>query len=213
MLKFNDRPDWKEIRIKDVKDSYFVPHEAHHGVCVDVGGNVGAFSLVHSIHFNKIIAFEPSTESIHEYIKNTGHLDNVKVFRYAVGKQTGEYLKLKQWKLRDRKESGNASTIDCEDWDDSEFEEVMSISLETIFDIFQLDRINFLKCDCEGGEYDFLMNKDLSKIDYLSIEIHKQLGEKTNELRCYIETYFDVIEEKISGGIGQYIATYQNKRL
>jgi FkbM family methyltransferase len=210
-LKFNDRPEWKEIRLKDVQESYFVPCEAYHGTCIDVGGNIGAFSLVHSEHFHRIIAFEPATETIHKYISNTGHLKNVTAYRYAVSDKTGKYLKLKQWTQRERKESGNASVLDNPDWSDEEIEEVMSISLEDIFSIWRLERINYLKCDCEGGEYDFLMNKDLSKIDYLSIEIHKQLGEKADELEAYLSLFFIPINEKISGTIGHKIITYKGK--
>jgi FkbM family methyltransferase len=210
-LKFNDRPEWKQIRIKDVQDSYFIPDEAKHGIAVDVGGNIGAFSLVHSKDFHRIIAFEPATESVHQYILNTAGLDNVQVYRYAVSDKTGQYVNLKQWNVRERHESGNASIIDSPEWSNDETEEVMTISIEDIFYIWQIERINFLKCDCEGGEYDFLMNKDLSRIDYLSIEIHKQLGEKAEDLKEYLNKYFTVIEEKTSGGLGQYIATYENK--
>jgi FkbM family methyltransferase len=213
MLRFNDRENWLDMRIQDVKDSYFVPEEAKHGIAVDVGGNVGAFSMVHHDNFNRIIAFEPSTESIHKYIINTRMYDNVKAYRYAVSDQTGKYLKLKQWNVRERKESGNASTIDSPEWDCDEYEEVMSICLEDIFYIWNIERINYLKVDCEGGEYDFLICKDMSKIDYLSIEIHKQLNGRDEELKVFLNKYFDLIEHKESGRLKQYIATYKNKLL
>jgi len=41
--------------------------------------------------------------------------------------------------------------------------------------------------DCETSEYNILINKDLSNIEFLSIEIHWQLGkERWDELLKHI---------------------------
>jgi len=46
--------------------------------------------------------------------------------------------------------------------------------------------------DCETSEYNFLMNKDLSNIKYMAIEIHWQMGEKNwYKLIHYILNYFN----------------------
>jgi FkbM family methyltransferase len=64
--------------------------------------------------------------------------------------------------------------------------EVNSISIETIInDIGGI--IDYLKIDCECGEYDGLLNKPLESIKYIGIEMHGQLGkEKFQELYEYI---------------------------
>ena len=34
----------------------------------------------------------------------------------------------------------------------------MTIDLGNVFELFSLDKIDYMKIDCEGSEYDFLMN-------------------------------------------------------
>lgn len=213
ILHFNDRESWVDVRIDDVKHSYCVPQGIDNDVCVDVGGNVGAFSMVHYKDFKKIIAIEPATYSYNEYVKNMSKngFDNVEVYQYAVSDVSNKILHLKPWLFGN--ESGNASTIESEQWDENIYEEVISISLEDVFIKFNLFRINYLKIDCEGSEYDFLMNKDLSKIDYISIEIHNQLKEKAQELFHYLQERFDIIESHLSGRQKHLIGTFKNKIL
>jgi hypothetical protein len=54
-------------------------------------------------------------------------------------------------------------------------ETVEVITLPQILDMFQLAKIDFLKMDCEGSEYDILYNLDPSiykKIKVISLEFH-----------------------------------------
>ena len=55
----------------------------------------------------------------------------------------------------------------------------------------KIDKIDLLKVDIDGAEFDFLMNKDLSKIRYLSIEAplkpNLNLTKKNKTLLRYIE--------------------------
>ena len=213
ILHFEDRENWAEIRIKDVKENYYIPENIENDICVDIGGNVGAFSMVHSKDFKRIIAFEPATYSFGEYQKNMkkNNITNVEVIQLAVADTSGKILHLKPWLFGNQ--SGNASTIDSEQWDDSIYEEVKSISLEDIFDNYNISRINYLKVDCEGSEYDFLINKDLSNIDYISLEIHHQLKEKAQELFEYLQKHFIVINSELSGRQKHLVATLKNKLL
>jgi hypothetical protein len=57
------------------------------------------------------------------------------------------------------------------------------MTLDDVFDLYQLDRIDFLKCDIEGGEYDLipsLTDRQMSMIDKFMIEIHQN---KNNEIQ------------------------------
>jgi hypothetical protein len=52
---------------------------------------------------------------------------------------------------------------------------VINVTLENIFELYNLDRINFLKIDIEGGEYSIFDNIDptlLNRIDKIAIETH-----------------------------------------
>ena len=67
-----------------------------------------------------------------------------------------------------------------------------------------------MKVDCEGSEYEFLMNKDLSKISFLVMELHNgYLGEKkTEELLQYLNKFFD-----LQFKIGDHILFFREKEV
>lgn len=49
-----------------------------------------------------------------------------------------------------------------------------------------------MKIDCENSEYHLLMNKDLSKIKYIGVELHHQMGKKNfDDLVNHILKYFN----------------------
>ena len=65
-------------------------------------------------------------------------------------------------------------------------------------------RIKLLKCDCEGGEYEFLMcseSKILATIDYLALEVHPTNFYSPNELIEFLkQNNWDVVA--LPGGMG-----------
>ena len=213
MLKFNDNQNWLNERINGVLKAYLIPikFESKKPIAVDVGSNVGAFPIVNHNKFFKVICYEPSSYSFNECRKNVNDLKNVEVFNFAVSDKSNNIVKLKSYKLGNV--SGNASTLDSDLWDDTQCEMINTISLEDIFINNNLSKIDYLKVDCEGGEYDFLINKDLSKIDYIAIEIHIQLNEKAFELINYLDKYFIRISELGNGKTIHYEITYKNKKL
>jgi hypothetical protein len=76
------------------------------------------------------------------------------------------------------------------------------------------DNLDYLKIDCEGGEYDFLMNIDLSNVRYMAIEIHTQLGnDKIKELNNHLLQYFTIIND-LNDGINMHKElTLKNKSI
>jgi FkbM family methyltransferase len=209
MLKFKDADNWLTLRMRDVRRMYRIPADVGGEVAVDVGANVGAFAIVNANRFNRILCFEPSAYSVDQCRNNTKHLNNVEVYRLAVSDSSGKMLRLKAYKHGNV--SGNASTIESDMWDDKDYEEVDSVSLEDVFTNYNISRIDYLKVDCEGGEYDFLMNKDLSNISYMGIEIHIQLGRLAEDLYRYLLCQFDVIASLNDGIRMHRILTLKNK--
>ena len=50
-------------------------------------------------------------------------------------------------------------------------------ALNDIFDLIKVDRINYLKIDCEGSEYEIFKNFDsYDKIDFIAMELHDFYG-------------------------------------
>lgn len=213
-LVFEDPLDWLNGRIGGVKRAYLIPKEFNNiftGVAVDIGANVGGFPLVNHNKFHRIISIEPSDYSYNECMKNVREFKNVEVYRYAVGRISNEIVKLKSFKGANY--SGNASTLDSDSWDENNYELVETISLEDIYEKFKITKIDYLKIDCEGGEYDFLFNKNLLNIDYLAIEIHIQLKEKARELENYLNDFFTPISILGDGVMVHKEITFKNKLL
>jgi len=80
-----------------------------------------------------------------------------------------------------------------------EYEEITTINLEDLLKLINVERINYLKCDIEGAEYDFLMGKSLDCIDFLSMELHYiYLGkEKVLALIAHLVRYFNFYDGSI----------------
>ena len=187
---------------------YAVPPFIGRDVAVDVGCNMGVFSIKHKNRFENIYFLEACYENYEQIKRNleAHEVDNCFGFNLAAGKESGKIVKLKQWQHGDpaQKDSdsscGSSATVEHESWDGADYHNVMTIGLEDLFALLEVDRINYLKIDCEGAEYDFLMGKDLSKIDCIGMELHFFIEHQ--ELVAHIEKYFDLFSgsPKITGG-------------
>jgi FkbM family methyltransferase len=155
---------------------------------LDIGCNVGGFTEAYKNRFNNILAIDASSYNIEQY-QSRHHYPTL---HKAVWSVDGEFLKLKKLMYRDSDtNSGNFSVMEHqweEDWGwiGDEYEEVETISLETI--IKPYDEIGLLKLDVEGAEVEFLLGKDLSKIKWITMELHNFLGGvKQKQLMTHIE--------------------------
>jgi FkbM family methyltransferase len=146
-------------------------------IAVDIGANIGAFSIYANAFFHKIYAFEPFgrhcqlTRKFCELMS----IDNVEVFQKAVTGQSGAKVQ-----LRAEKESYSGN-ITCADFESEDFSSLdascETVSLNDIFGLIKADRINYLKIDCEGSEYEIFKNFDsYDKIDFIAIELHDFYG-------------------------------------
>lgn len=121
-------------------------------VVVDLGASVGFFAHKASGIASKVIAIDGSPENFSCLVQNTKDLPNVLCANVCVTGSSNETPYL--WSQK-----GNPLTI----------------SISDIFKIFDLEKIDFLKCDIEGGEYDLFNSIDpdvLKKIDRIAIETH-----------------------------------------
>jgi len=128
---------------------------------VDVGGNVGLFSLVARHHFPgaKIFAYEPNP-FIGSYIRQNLSKLSVEIHQEAVGARHGS-IKLNL--------GGNSlhSTVT----EDPEGE-IPMVDFDTVVDRAG-GTIDLLKLDCEGGEWDILESSaSIEKVKNLAMEFH-----------------------------------------
>ena len=146
--------------------------------------------------FKTIHVYEPQLECnqiIRERLKDHNHIT---VFGEAVYRESGIQLNMVRHSNND---SGSVSMSSPEltdalltrGWTSEIVNIATTICLEHILDRIG-GKIDYCKIDCETGEYGLLMNKDLSKIKFLGIELHWQMGkDKYDELLNYIGKFFN----------------------
>ena len=169
---------------------------------VDVGGHYGGHVFAaHHKGVKRIYCFEASYINcvLTQNLMSTNKipLSSYKIFNLAAFNESGKITKLK--KVQNKKgaepESGQYSIINYDHRSDfnlsEEYESCMTVSVEDMFELCGSEIINIMKVDIEGAEYDFLMNKDLSNINYMYIEFHLS-PEKNKELGEHLGKYFEI---------------------
>ena len=138
---------------------------------MDIGGGWGDFAL--SIGRNhpqcRVIAFEPFPPSIELFEENRilNQVSNVELVHAAIGKESG--------KLRLSTQNKEAVQLSTADTKTGTWLEVESLSLADAMQNHLIERCDFLKMDCEGGEYDILFSAPddvLARIDRICMESH-----------------------------------------
>lgn len=152
-------------------------------IVLDVGANVGFFSISCHCRLNnpRVIAFEPIARNYTLLQKNAGRLpaDRFTFLHQALNDREGE-LVLKFNSAQDITTS--ASLFDNVHGSDEEV--VSCISLSAVMKNYELDRIDLLKLDCEGAEYNILYNSPpelFKRVNNIAMEAHQGPGEKENK--------------------------------
>lgn len=132
---------------------------------IDIGANVGMFSLrCLELGANRVIAVEAQPN-----VFNNGLLNNVR-----------DYPKITPINHACLNVDGRAVLISNQNVHSvigDSGDVVTSISLKTIVDQYAVEPDSYLKIDCEGSEYDILMNVDvdtLRKFKVIDMELHMQ---------------------------------------
>lgn len=149
---------------------------------VDIGANVGYFSLsFFSIDPKaQILSYEPmpnNFELLKKYQNENADL-NFKIFNNAVSGRK-ETLTLNY----NANDSYTTSASIFESDNEPDKIHVETTTLEEIIKDNRLQKIDFLKLDCEGSEYEIIYNASstvLDKIAVLSIETHQGKSENEN---------------------------------
>jgi FkbM family methyltransferase len=141
-------------------------------IVVDVGANVGVFSLFAARFANLVYSLEPASSNFSRLVQNVSGTGNVVPLRCACAAQDGEAtLDLSglpvTFSLMTKSSSGVA-------------ESVRVISLETLFEQHKIERCDFLKLDCEGAEFEIILDTAPSvfnRVQRIVMEYHDHLSE------------------------------------
>lgn len=159
------------------------------GPIVDIGAHIGVFAVRASSMFpgHPIIACEPVPANFALLRRNLGRnrCRSVTALNTAVAAQTGSA----QLYLDARNTGGHSTAVAVSD----DAITVKTIGFGDLIRMNNLSRISFLKIDCEGGEYDIMLNPDFEamagRIDQLVLEYHPVEGHDLNELASLLRDH------------------------
>lgn len=84
----------KEYEKKRMKQLYHFSKKINSEIFIDIGANIGFYSILLSGHFKKIYSFEPNQRNFQVLRKNinTNDLKNIKIFNYGLGENDEELI-------------------------------------------------------------------------------------------------------------------------
>ena len=181
-IKFNVRSDYETdmIVIKEIweENVYEVSDWRYNngGVVVDIGANIGSFSIYSAAKGATVYAVEPEPNNLQE-LKNNIELNNMQdqvyVLPYGISDYKGTAV---------ISDMGGGSTIKDENIDGSEIE---IMSLDIMFDLYHIKEVDVLKIDVEGSEVEIILgaSKDnLNKCKYITMEFDIRTGSRIGDM-------------------------------
>lgn len=142
-------------------------------IVVDVGANIGAFTLFAAQNAKAVYALEPVGENFDALRHNVelNSLHNVSLHRLAMSGENGE---------TQISVAGMESSIQFQR-PGAKLESVPTITLESFLDEQRIKHVDYLKMDCEGAEWSILLKTPpsiLSCIKHIELEFHN-IGNET----------------------------------
>ena len=209
----NDTNSWAsfyEIFIKRSYESNLVKLDVD-DVVVDLGANIGMFTLFASQKAKKVYSIEPLPETYNSLVKNTEEVNNVITLNKA--------LYSKEEEMEFVKNEISISSSFFRKKPNSETIKVKTINFNNFVREYNIDRINYLKIDIEGAEFDLFENIDenylQNNIDKIFMEIHiMNENFKLNNILNKIDKYFLYnieSENQDTYGIKHYLISCLNK--
>jgi FkbM family methyltransferase len=147
----------KELFIRNTYEGVYPVKKGD--IVLDIGASVGPFTWDIMDRAKKVYAMEPHKESCEWIRHNTEGFKNVEIIEKALGAETKLNVPFDGWCYDDNKEA--PPTMD-------------TITFNDLLEKYNIDKIDFIKTDCEGGEY-FLFREE--NIDFLKNNVRTIVGE------------------------------------
>ena len=188
VFKTQNRDDVSSISAIVIKKEYgkFFKSDNHEKIIVDIGANKGYFSLFAAMNRrNKLFAYEPIPATYEQLVANVAknQINTIKTFNFGVaGARTNRNFSF----TTDTSiissmvftAGGQTVTIQC-------------VTLGDIFTENNLNRIDILKIDCEGAEFEIFYNTPLTtlaKIKNIRMGYHNDSNVSTSNID-HLSTY------------------------
>ena len=181
-----------EVFVKEVyQDLKIRPND----IVLDVGAHVGMFSLyAQEKGAKQVYTFEPTPSTFKYTSKNLGKYKNIKTFNCAMSGHDGTipFILVGPSTVCSSYENinNNPAITGYVDNDTRKTVDIPCITFHTFTDNNEVDRIDVMKIDCEGGENDIFptISDDYLKyrIRKLYMEVHNFLPEKEDNINFCI---------------------------
>lgn len=162
----------QEIFEDKIYEKYFEVEEGD--IVFDIGASLGpfTFSILHK-NPSHVFAFEPSYEEFKTLVLNTRH-GNVTQINKGISKEIGQF--------------------DFEFvFEQSEGHKMYSTTFMKVVSDYNIKKIDFLKTDCETGEYDIFTNENIfwikENVRKISGEWHIREPWMKDKFRIFRDTY------------------------
>ena len=144
---------YREIFIEKIYEKFFEVEEGD--IVFDIGASLGPFtySILHK-NPSHVFAFEPSFEEFTTLVKNTRH-GNVTQVNKGISDKVGEF---------------NFGYV----FENSNDRKLYSTTFKKIIEDYNVKKIDFLKTDCESGEYDIF---NVENLFWIKNNVRKITGE------------------------------------
>lgn len=152
-------------------------HLGEKPVIVDLGSNIGLTVIDFKRQYPdaRIIAVELDRENYELSLENTAQLENCTIMHAAVWMKDGQAA----YSGKDEQSYAVLPVPEAKGI------AVRAISMDTLLNENKPDKIDYLKMDIEGAEYDILSEASpkewLKKVKYLSIEVHNTTAVKNED--------------------------------
>ena len=175
LLAFLNEQDPEMYReVIEANQYHLTPEKVKDRVVIDFGANIGSFSLYAALLGAKqVISVEPISALYDTFLKNIRRLGltNITTLKNIVAEEGNKFLPVSL-----NSNTGANSMYNVSD----KYEVVETITFAEIMNRIQGHDI-LMKLDCEGGEYDVLLNakpEHLTRISEIMMEIHTDLHTK-----------------------------------
>jgi len=161
-------------------DEYRFPRRKM-GMVIDVGAHIGIFTCLAASYADKVIAIEPCPDNfslLKENIKLNGFKNVIPIQMALAGRSGTRTLFISKYG------TGNHSLVPFDIKDIKDAIECKTCTLEELLKTYKIERVSFMKVDCEGCEYEVLDSSRniLDKIERIAVDSHHGYTDKLVEL-------------------------------
>lgn len=159
---------------KGSRAEYHFPIEGEPEVLFDIGGHIGSASVYFARRFPKarIFTFEPAPDNFELLKLNTAPYPTIKAFNFGLGSQSGTF---RMKGLEHGLDTGARSLVAGTGLGGDRTWEVQVRSVRDFLQENAITKVDFIKIDTEGAEYDILTafpDEILKEVKWIIGELH-----------------------------------------